>query len=174
VAAALADGAIVGVMQGRAEWGPRALGHRSILADPRQADIQAVLNAKVKFREGFRPFAPAILHEHGPDWFENYQFSPYMERALRWRPEVRDRVPGVVHANGTGRLQSVTAEHNPFFHAVLRAFFAQTGVPVLLNTSFNVMGKPIVHGVEDAIAVYCTTGLDALLVEDFWVSREGR
>ncbi|MEE2830183.1 MAG: carbamoyltransferase C-terminal domain-containing protein [Myxococcota bacterium] len=166
VAARLADGKILGVARGRAEFGPRALGNRSILADPRDADVKDRLNAGVKFREEFRPFAPAILHEEGPSWFQDYQESPYMERALRFRPEIRERVPGVVHVDGTGRLQSVKKEWNPWFHSLLLEFHERSGVPILLNTSFNVMGKPIVHSVEDALSVFFTSGIDALVLED--------
>jgi carbamoyltransferase len=168
----LAAGQLVGWVQGRAEFGPRALGNRSILADPRPADAKNLLNAKVKYREAFRPFAPSILAEHGPDWFEDYQDSPYMERTLRWRAEIRDRVPAVVHEDGTGRLQSVTAERNPRYHALIEAFRQRTGVPVILNTSFNVMGKPILHTAEDAILMFYTTGLDALVVGDWLLTKE--
>ena len=163
----LADGKLVGWVQGRAEFGPRALGNRSILADPRPADAKDLLNAKVKYREAFRPFAPSILAEHGPDWFEEYGDSPYMERTLRWREAVRSRVPAVVHADGTGRLQSVTAERNGRYAALIRASERRTGVPILLNTSFNVMGKPILQTTEDALLMFYTTGLDALVVEDW-------
>lgn len=163
----LAQGKLVGWVQGRAEFGPRALGNRSILADPRPLDAKDILNAKVKYREAFRPFAPSILAEHGPDWFENYQDAPYMERTLTWKEAVRRRVPAVVHADGTGRLQSVTAERNPRYHALIVAFHALTGVPVILNTSFNIMGKPILHTTEDAILMFYTSGLDALVVEDW-------
>jgi len=117
------------------------------------------------------PFAPATLHEHGERWFIDYRDAPYMERALRFRAEVRDRVPAVVHADGTGRLQSVTARRNPRFHALLTAFFERTGVPLLLNTSLNVMGKPIAHSVEDAVALFATSGLDALFIEDLVVLK---
>lgn len=163
----LTEGKLVGWVQGRAEFGPRALGNRSILADPRPANAKDLLNAKVKYREAFRPFAPSTLAEHGPDWFENYQDSPYMERTLVWREAVRDRVPAVVHEDGTGRLQSVTAERNPRYHALIAAFYELTGVPVVLNTSFNIMGKPILHTAEDAILMFHTSGLDALVVEDW-------
>ncbi len=169
----LAAGGLVGWVQGRAEFGPRALGNRSILADPRPADAKAILNAKVKYREAFRPFAPSILAEAGPDWFEDYQDSPYMERTLVWRPEVRDRVPAVVHEDGTGRLQSVTDERNPAYAALIRAFAERTGVPILLNTSFNVMGKPILHTAEDAILMFSTTGLDAVVIEDWILMKDG-
>lgn len=162
----LAQGKILGWVQGRAEYGPRALGNRSILADPRRADVKETLNARVKFREEFRPFAPSILHEHGPRYFEDYQDTPYMERTLRFRESVRDEVPGVVHVDGTGRLQSVTHERNPRYHDLIAAFERRTGVPIVLNTSFNVMGKPIIHTVEDAVAVFFTSGIDALVLED--------
>jgi carbamoyltransferase len=166
VAELLAEGKIVGWMQGRAEMGPRALGNRSILADPRPSDMKDRINATVKFREEFRPFAPSILHEHGPEYFESYQESPYMERTLRFRPEVREKVPAVVHRDGTGRLQTVKREWNERYYDLIRAFFDLTGVPILLNTSFNVMGKPIIHSVEDAVVVFLTSGLDVLVIDD--------
>jgi carbamoyltransferase len=164
VADEIARGAIVAWVQGRAEFGPRALGNRSILADPRNPDVKEIINARVKFREEFRPFAPSILAEHGPGWFEHYCDTPYMERALRFKPEVAARVPGVVHVDGTGRLQSVHRELNPDYYGLIEAFYRRTGVPILLNTSFNVMGKPIVHSVEDAIAVFFTSGIDLLVI----------
>ncbi|CAN7719412.1 carbamoyltransferase [Bosea sp. LjRoot9] len=163
----LADGKLIGWVQGKAEFGPRSLGNRSILADPRPANAKDLLNAKVKYREAFRPFAPSILAEHGPDWFENYQDAPYMERTLVWKQAMRERVPAVVHEDATGRLQSVTAERNPRYHALIQAFHALTGVPVVLNTSFNIMGKPILHTAEDAILMFYTSGLDALVLEDW-------
>jgi len=167
----LADGKLVGWVQGRAEFGPRALGNRSLLADPRRPEMKEVLNSRVKFREEFRPFAPSILDEHGDEWFEDYRCSPYMERTLRWRPEVRDRVPAVVHINGTGRLQSVRREWNPRYFDLIEAFHEITQVPLLLNTSLNVMGKPIVHSLQDAVAMFFTTGLDALVLGDYLVEK---
>ncbi|MBV9496106.1 MAG: nodulation protein nolNO, partial [Acidobacteria bacterium] len=166
VAQALANGKLVGWAQGRAEFGPRALGNRSILADPRSKDVKERLNAEVKFREEFRPFAPSILHEYGDDYFVNYQFSPYMERTLRFKEAVKSRVPGVVHVDGTGRLQSVTRKANPLYYRLIKAFHDITGVPILLNTSFNVMGKPIIHGVEDAVGVFQCSGLDVLVIDN--------
>ena len=166
VARLIADGKIIGWVQGRAEFGPRALGNRSILADPRRADIKERLNAQVKYREEFRPFAPSILHEAGPEYFENYQESPYMERALVFRSEVRSKVPGVVHIDNTGRLQTVKREWNERYYDLIHAFKELTGVPLILNTSFNQMGKPIIHSLEDAIAVYLTSGIDVLVVDD--------
>jgi carbamoyltransferase len=167
----LVAGKVIGWARGRAEFGPRALGNRSILADPRAPDAKDRVNAKVKLREPFRPFAPSILHEHGHAWFENYQESPYMERTLVWRPEVRARIPGVVHADQTGRLQSVRREWNPVYYDLIAAFHARTGVPVILNTSFNIMGKPIIHSTEDAIAMLYTTGIDAVVIEDWLIEK---
>jgi carbamoyltransferase len=162
VAGRLAEGAIVGWMQGRAEFGPRALGNRSILADPRSPGIRDRLNATVKFREEFRPFAPSILDEFGPDYFHHYSPSPYMDRTLRW---IAERAPpGVTHVDGTGRLQSVVEAMNPLYTKLIRAFHRRTGVPILLNTSFNVMGRPIIHDVEDAIGVFLTSGLELLVI----------
>ncbi len=170
-AALLAQGKLVGWARGRAEFGPRALGNRSILADPRSAEMKDIINAKVKFREEYRPFAPSILHEHGPDYFENYQDSPYMERTLRFKKEVWDKVPAVVHVNHTGRLQSVKRELNEPYYLLIQAFYELTGVPLILNTSFNVMGKPIIHTVEDAVSVFLTSGLDALVLEDYLIEK---
>ena len=171
VSSLLEEGKIIGWLQGRAEFGPRALGNRSILADPRPAHMKDRINDWVKFREDFRPFAPSILDEWGETYFEDYQTSPYMERTLRWRPEVAGHVPSVVHIDGTGRLQSVRREWNPRFYDLLQAFYRRTGVPVLLNTSFNVMDKPITHSIEDALGAFYTTGLDALVIEDLLLEK---
>lgn len=171
VAEELAAGKIVGWVQGRAEFGPRALGNRSILADPRDPEMKDRINSRVKFREFYRPLAPSILAEHGPRYFQDYQDSPYMERTLRYRPEVLEEVPAVVHENGTGRLQTVTEELNPRYYRLIRRFHRKTGVPILLNTSLNVMGKPIVHSPEDALTVFATTGLDLLVVESFVIAK---
>ena len=162
----IAKGNIVGWVQGKAEFGPRALGNRSILADPRIPDIKERINASVKFREEFRPFAPAILHEFGNEFFENYQESPYMERALKFKKDIIKKVPGVVHVDNTGRLQTVKEEWNNKFYRLIKEFYNITGVPVLLNTSFNIMGKPIIHTVEDTIAFFYTTGINILVIED--------
>lgn len=162
VADALASGAIVGCMRERAEFGHRALGNRSILADPRSPGIRDRLNTSVKFREDFRPFAPSILHEFGPDYFQDYSESPYMERTLKWLP---GRAPdGVRHVDDTGRLQSVTEAGNPFFYRLIAAFHRKTDLPILLNTSFNVMGRPMVHDTEDALGVFFTSDIDLLVL----------
>ncbi|MGH8549005.1 MAG: carbamoyltransferase family protein [Methylococcales bacterium] len=167
----LSDGKLVGWVQGKAEFGPRSLGNRSILADPRPVTMKDKINARVKFREEFRPFAPSILHEFGPEYFENYQESPYMERTLRFRKDVWTTVPAVVHVNGTGRLQTVKLEYNEKFYALIRAFHDLTGIPILLNTSFNVMGKPIIHSIEDALSVFYSSGLDVLVIHDFLITK---
>jgi carbamoyltransferase len=171
VSTLLSRGRIVGWMQGRAEFGPRALGHRSILADPRLSDMKDRLNSRVKFREEFRPFAPSILDEHGEEYFDNYQTSRYMERTLRFRSEKALLVPAVVHVDGTGRLQSVRRDWAPLFYDLISAFFRKPGIPLILNTSSNVMGKPIVHSLEDALGLFLTTGVDALVVEDVLLTK---
>lgn len=165
----LAEGKIIGWVQGKAEFGPRALGNRSILATPCRAGIKDIMNSRVKFREEFRPFAPSILHEYGAAYFENYEESPYMERTLRFRDDAIHKVPGVVHVNQSGRLQTVKREWNERYYDLIDEFRKLTGVPILLNTSFNVMGKPIVNSVEDAVGVLYTTGLDALVIHEFVV-----
>lgn len=172
VARRLASGRIVGVMRGAAEYGPRALGHRSILADPRPADMADRLNLKVKGREPYRPFAPVVPADRVGEWFDRPQASPYMSFTLPWKTEARARVPAVCHRDGTGRLQTVDAGSNPWMHTLVHAFERLGGVPVVLNTSFNVMGKPIIHTVQDAMAVLMTTGLDAVLLEDVLVEKE--
>lgn len=168
----IAKGKIIGWVQGAAEFGPRALGNRSILADPRRSDMKDRINASVKFREEFRPFAPSILHEYGGEYFEQYQASPYMERTLFFKEHVKHKVPAVVHEDGTGRLQSVRREWNPRYFDLITEFYNLTGVPILLNTSLNVMGKPIVHSVEDVIAVFFTSGLDSLIVGDLLIEKQ--
>jgi carbamoyltransferase len=159
----LAAGRIVGWVQGRAEFGPRALGNRSILADARGTGMKEKINKAVKYREAFRPFAPAILHERGSEFFSNYHYTPFMEKTLIFKPEVRHLVPAVCHEDNTGRAQSVTEENNAHFYRLLRAFEERTGVPLLLNTSLNVMGKPIVSTFNDAMMTFLTTDLDVLV-----------
>lgn len=165
IAQQLAEGKLVAWVQGGSEFGPRALGNRSILASPAVPDIKNIINNKVKFREEYRPFAPAILHEHGSDWFESYSYWPYMSAAISWKSDKCHVVPGVVHSDNTGRVQSVTQQSNPVFYALIKEFYELTGIPILLNTSLNVMGKPIVHSVEDALGVFMTSGLDILVID---------
>ena len=167
----LAQGKLVGWIQGRAEFGPRALGNRSILADPRFAETKDNINQKVKFRESFRPFAPSVLHEYADEFFEQYQESPYMDKTLRIRDRQQAHIAGVCHVDGTGRLQTVKEEWNPRFYQLITSFYQQTQTPMLLNTSFNVMGKPLVHSLDDALAVFLSTGLDVLVVNDYLISK---
>jgi carbamoyltransferase len=175
----LCDGQILGWFHGRSELGPRALGQRSIICDPRRPDMKRVLNATVKFREEFRPFAPVILLDQLERYFNSGNGhepapvveSPFMLRVLEFRPEVRDRVPAVVHVDGTGRVQTVTREANGRFYDLVRRFYERTGSPVLLNTSFNVAGEPIVETPDDALGCLLSTGLDACVLEDWLVAR---
>lgn len=169
----LAKGELIGWIQGRAEYGPRALGNRSILADPRQAGTKDKINQTIKFRESFRPFAPSVMHEHADAFFEHYHESPYMDKTLRIRDARREQVEAVCHVDGTGRLQTVKAEWNPRFYDLINSFYQQTQIPMVLNTSFNVMGKPLVHTLEDALSVFLTTGLDVLVVNDYLICKPG-
>lgn len=167
----LADGKIVGWFSGRAEIGPRALGARSILADPRRAEMKDIVNARVKHREGFRPFAPAILHEDGEEYFEDYHLNPFMLLVLPVRPEKREAIPAVTHVDGSGRLQSVTKDGFGQFYRLISEFKALTGVPVVLNTSFNIMGEPIVNRPEEAIHDFLNTGMDALFIGPYLAEK---
>jgi len=169
-AAIVADGKILGWFQGRAEWGPRALGNRSIVADPRRADMKETLNRRIKHREIFRPFAPSILAEATGEWFAKSHPSPFMTLAYAVRPEKRALIPAPTHVDGTGRLQTVTREANPRYHALISAFRDVTGVPVVLNTSFN-DNEPIVCRPEEAIDCFLRTKMDALVLGDFLVTR---
>jgi carbamoyltransferase len=168
-AAIVADGKILGWFQGRAEWGPRALGNRSIVADPRRADMKDILNRRIKHREIFRPFAPSILAEATGEWFEKAYPSPFMTLAYAVRPEKRAQIPAPAHVDGTGRLQTVTSEANPRYHALISAFRELTGVPVVLNTSFN-DNEPIVCRPEEALDCFLRTKMDALALGDFLIS----
>ena len=160
----LAEGAVVGWFQGGAELGPRALGHRSILADPRRAATKDLVNARVKFRQGFRPFAPVVLAEHAPAWFDGCTRSPFMLQAHPVRPDKRALIPSVVHVDGSARVQTVDAESNPKLAALLRAFYERTGVPVLLNTSFNLRGQPIVESPQHAVDTFLSCDMDVLVL----------
>lgn len=165
-ASLLAQGRILGVMRGRAEFGPRALGHRSILADPRRADVKDRINAKVKGREAYRPFAPVVLDQDTQELFQHARPSPYMSLTLPWRSKAAAEYPATVHQDQTGRLQTV--EPTDWLGQVLTQMNRQTGSKAILNTSLNVMGRPIVHSVEDAITVLATTGMEALMIDD-WI-----
>lgn len=166
----LADGKVVGWFQGRFEMGPRALGNRSILADPRSLAMRETLNARIKKREAFRPFAPVVPVERAAEFFEITQPDPFMTLAPRVRPEKRDLIPAAVHVDGTGRIQTIDAAVNPRYHAVITEFGRLTGVPVLINTSFNEQ-EPIVTTPQEAIDCYKRTAMDVLVIGDFIVLR---
>jgi carbamoyltransferase len=163
---ALVEQQIVGWFQGAMEFGERALGSRSILADPRNATMKDRINSAVKYREAFRPFAPSILEERAGDWFEMPADVrvPYMEQVYPFKERARSRVPAVVHADGTGRLQTVSSSDNPRYHALIEAFEKATGVPLVLNTSFNLNGEPIVCSPSDALRTFITSGMDVLVI----------
>ena len=170
----LAEGKITGWFQGRAEAGPRALGNRSILADPRPGHMKDTINAQVKHREPFRPFAPSVLAEEAPAWFEPVAPSPFMLLCLPIRPECRSRIPAVTHVDGTGRLQTVTEVANPPFRRLIEAFHRRTGVPMVLNTSFNDQGEPIVCSPGEAIRTFFSTGLDALVIGPYVLEKQAQ
>jgi carbamoyltransferase len=193
-ARALAGGRALGWHQGRMEFGPRALGGRSILADPRSEAMQKTLNLKVKFRESFRPFAPSVLREHLSEWFEMDADSPYMllvadvvaSRRIAMTPEqqalfgidklnvARSDIPAVTHVDYSARIQTVHRETNPRYHALLSRFHALTGCPVLVNTSFNVRGEPIVATPEDAFRCFMGTGIEALAVGNCFLEKSAQ
>ena len=167
IAKKMAQGKVIAWVQGRAEFGSRALGNRSIICDPRSFAMKAKINAAVKFREPFRPFAPVILHERGEEYFENYSDTPYMEKVLTFKEEKRSQLQAVCHNDNTGRLQSVTKERNEHLYNLVKAFDTETGVPVILNTSLNVMGKPIVSSMNDAVMTFMTTDIDILVIGQY-------
>lgn len=166
----IAENNVMGFFDGSAEFGPRALGSRSILADPRNPQAQALLNEKIKKRESFRPFAPSILEEFGSEFFEDYQFTPFMESVLKIREDKRSLIPAVTHIDGTGRLQSVKKELRPRYHRLITEFFKITGVPILINTSFN-ENEPVVNIPEEAIDCYLRTDLDILVLGNYILSK---
>ena len=167
----LAEGQIVGWFQGRSEFGPRALGNRSILADPRQAQMKDHLNQRVKHRQSFRPFAPIVLAESATEIFEGDEDSPFMLIAKPVRQEWRSKIPAIVHVDGTARVQTVRQETNPMLYGLLKEFAALTGVPVLLNTSFNVKDEPIVETPGNAMACFLGTGIDYLVLHHMLIAK---
>jgi carbamoyltransferase len=174
VAERIAAGDVVGWFQGRMEYGPRALGHRSIVADPRRPDVKDILNARIKHREPFRPFAPSILAESTGDWFEQDYTSPYMVLVYKTRIEKRELIPGVNHVDDTGRVQTVTEDASPRYHRLIQAFERLTGVPILLNTSFN-ENEPIVMTPQHAVETFLKTRMDLLVLGNSVVRRsDGR
>ncbi len=170
VSDSLVDGCVIGWFQGKAEFGPRALGNRSIIVDPSRKDAKDLLNSKIKRRESFRPFAPSILKEATAEYFEQVDDVPYMEKVYRIRKEKREVIPAVTHVDGTGRLQTVEEKDAPRYYRLIAAFGKKSGVPILLNTSFN-ENEPIVNTPEHALECFLRTQMDILVLENFVVSR---
>lgn len=166
----LRKGCVVGWYQGASEWGPRALGNRSILADPTNPDMKAIINAKIKRRESFRPFAPSVLAEKVKDYFEQDVYSPFMMHVVKFKPEWRAKLPAVAHVDGTGRLQSVSREFNPRYYDLIKRFSEVSGVGILLNTSFN-ENEPVVDTPEQAIDCFLRTDMDALCLGNVLVVK---
>ncbi len=169
-AAAIAEGQVVGWFQGHMEWGPRALGNRSIVCDPRRADMKDILNQKIKRRESFRPFAPSVLRHAVGEWFEEDDDVPFMMQVFQIKNDKRALIPAVTHVDGSGRLQTVTEEINDRYYRLISCFYAITGVPMLLNTSFN-ENEPIVCRPEQALACFLRTRMDMLVMGDFVLCR---
>src|SRR5262249_45044709 len=170
-AGALTSSKVWGWYEGRMEFGPRALGNRSILVDPRRPDMKEVLNSRIKHREPFRPFAPAIKEESTADYFEKSDPSPFMLMTYNVWPQKRSAIPAPTHVDGTGRLQTVSQSQNPLFWQLLDAFERQTGVPVLLNTSFN-ENEPIVNNPREALDCFRRTKMDALVLGPFVMEKD--
>ncbi len=165
----ITEGKIVGWYQGKMEWGPRALGNRSILADPRDGKMKDILNEKIKHRESFRPFAPSVLEEHAADYFELDIPSPYMLMVTKIKQP--DKIPAVTHVDGTGRLQTVSKQSNPLYYDLINEFYKETGIPVIINTSMNVMGEPIVNTPEQAYNMIKKTDMDCIVMGSYLVSK---
>jgi carbamoyltransferase len=163
----IANGKVVGWFQERMEWGPRALGNRSILGDPRRSDMKDILNRKIKRRESFRPFAPSIIRESVADWFETDYDVPFMLQVFQIRPEKQDLIPAVTHVNGSGRLQTVTRSQNPRYYRLIKAFESISGIPMVLNTSFN-ENEPVVCRPEEALDCFLRTHMDLVVIGN-WV-----
>jgi carbamoyltransferase len=173
---ALTEGKVIGWYQGRFEWGPRALGNRSILADPRRAEMKDVVNTKIKFREPYRPFAPSVLAEEAEAFFELPDAAAqdparFMLLVTPVRSEKQEVIPAITHVDGTGRLQTVFEETNPLYYGLIRRFGEATGVPVVLNTSFNLRGEPIVTTPEDAYSTFRRSEMDLLVMGNCVVGK---
>jgi carbamoyltransferase len=176
VADALDAGKVVGWFQGRFEWGPRALGNRSILADPRRGDMKDIVNTKIKFREPFRPFAPSVLEEKTESFFDLPDASRhYPARFMLYVVDVKEAkqgvIPAITHVDGTGRLQTVRRDTNPRYYRLIERFEEATGVPVILNTSFNLRGEPIVNTPAEAFSTFTRSGIDVLVLDHCIVSK---
>jgi carbamoyltransferase len=166
----IANGKVVGWFQGKMEWGPRALGNRSIVVDPRKAEMKDILNARIKHREPFRPFAPSILEEKTGEYFEKNYPSPFMLFAYKIKPEKEKFIPAVTHVDGTARLQTVKQKDNPLYWQLIKEFEKLTGVPALLNTSFN-ENEPIVNTPNEAIDCFLRAEMDILVLGNFFIIK---
>jgi carbamoyltransferase len=174
IAGKIARGEIIGWFQGKMEYGPRALGNRSILADPRNPGMKDLLNSKVKHRESFRPYAPLVLEEKARDYFKLEDLSPFMLLAPPVREEKRHLIPSAAHVDGTARVQTVNKNVHPKLWQLIKAFEDITGIPVILNTSFNLKGEPIVCSPEDAVAGFLKSDMDCLVMENVVVEKAHR
>jgi carbamoyltransferase len=170
-AISLTQGKALGWFQGKMEFGPRALGNRSILADPRREEIKDILNKKVKHRESFRPFAPSVLLEHCGEYFDSDRQSPFMLMVYNVLPDKRGIVPAITHVDGTGRVQTVDADSNPAYRKLIEEFYKLTGIPLILNTSFNTKGEPINNSQQDAIETFLNSQLDVLVIGDYFIEK---
>ena len=174
IAKSISEGKVIGWFQGKMEWGPRALGNRSILGDPRRSDMKEILNKKIKRRESFRPFAPSILYEFAEEWFEipnDFKLEvPYMMQVLQFKSDKRPLVPAVCHVDGSGRLQTVKSKENPRYYKLIKSFYNLTSVPMILNTSFN-ENEPIVCNPKEALDCFLRTKMDILVLNDFMIAR---
>jgi carbamoyltransferase len=171
-AAAIAGGRVIGWFQGRMEWGARALGNRSILGDPRRADMKNILNLKIKRRESFRPFAPSILFDRVSEWFDQDDDVPFMMKVFQVREDKHQKIPAVIHVDGSGRVQTVYQHTNPRYYCLIKAFEILTGIPIILNTSFN-ENEPIVCRPEEALDCFLRTKMDVLVLGN-WVVERGQ
>ncbi len=167
----ISEGAIIGWFQGRMEWGPRALGARSFLADPRRADMREALNHKVKLREWFRPLAPSMLEEYGSEVFGKEHHDPFMITVIEVAEEWKTKIPAVVHVDGTTRPQMVRRSVNALYYDMIKRFGEKTGVPIVMNTSFNLKGEPVVNSPRDAVRTFYSSGLDALAIGNFIIEK---
>ena len=166
----LADAQVVGLHQGRMEWGPRALGHRSILGDPRHPEMREIINAKIKMREGFRPFAPTVLEEDCQKYFQLNCPSPYMLLVAPVREDINP-LPSITHVDGSARVQTIRKDQDPFYYDLIQTMKDTTGCSVLINTSMNVRGEPIVNTPDEAYSTFVQTGMDCLVIDDYLVER---
>ena len=170
VAKDISEGKVVGWFQGKMEWGPRALGNRSILGDPRRSDMKDILNLKIKRRESFRPFAPSILKEHVVEYFEKDEEVPFMEKVFQIKEDKRELLLAVTHVDGSGRLQTVDKDIDPKYYNLIYNFYKKSGVPILLNTSFN-ENEPIVNTPAEAYACFARTKMDMIVMGNIVVER---